>query len=140
MTDQRPTMFVAEDSNIASLYEALFGKEYAVTVAQTGEEAFALAGESAGFDISLIDIIMPVENDDLSMDDTHTTGLRLIKYMIDHKRCDRFVVLTVRWDIEDKLTDIIAGRAHYDLLLKTQANEDMIRSSITKLMAKDKGE
>jgi CheY-like chemotaxis protein len=135
MTESKPSMLVAEDSDIAALYKELFGNEFAVTVAQTGEEAFASVDESQGFDISIVDIIMPVENEARTLCEADTTGLRLIEYLISQRKCGRFVVITVRWDIAEELSNLIAGSASYVLLLKTQADEETIRSGIAKLMS-----
>ena len=134
MSTPKPTMFIAEDSRIATLYERMFNQEFDVTVAQTGGEAFRTAADHGPFNVCIIDIIMPVESDAFSLADADTTGLRLIEYLVTQHKAERFLVLTVRWDVKDEVAELLRGH-HHALLLKGDTNTDEIRDKVRQLMA-----
>ena len=129
------TMLLAEDSEtLGSLYERVF-RDFNIIWAKGGEEAMAAIEGSEGFDICVMDVIMPVENTSLSLADADDTGLRLIERLVDQKKCSRFLVLTVRWGLEGTVQKLLEGRGTWRILLKQEADEDEMLGAVRELMA-----
>ena len=130
-----PSVLVAEDSKLAEVYSQLLKNEFHVTLAQSGEMALAAIDLADQFDLCLIDIILPVEAPTMPISEAQTTGLRLIKRLLDQKKCSRFLVVTVRPDIRADLDALLKKRADYRLLLKYEASTEEILAAAKDLMA-----
>ena len=133
----RRKLFVAEDSRMARSYRNLFSAEYDVVIAETGREAWELIAQHGPFDISIIDIVMPVE---VPNENCERTGLRLINHMLETKMGKRFVVLTARHDIGGDILTTVGGRGVYSYLLKAEVDERSLRSAVSDLMQDAHGE
>ncbi len=138
MSTPKPTMLIAEDSLIADWYNRMFGEQFDVTVARTGVEAFRVASEHARFDICIIDIIMPVESPDRSLQDADTTGLRLIEYLLRNRKAKRILVLTVRGDVKVQVDELV-GECRHAFLCKVDTCTDEILATVQQLMADGHG-
>ena len=137
MADEKPRMLIVEDSSMIKLLEDLFRDRFDVTAARNGAEACGEMKDGNRFDVAIVDCIMPVESSDRSLADTQATGLRVIRRLLENGLCSRFLVLTVRWDIEDDLARLFAGRekAKYRLLLKSDTKDDEIVETVHALIA-----
>jgi CheY-like chemotaxis protein len=117
----KPKMFIAEDSpTLLPLLARLFDNEFDVVEADSGSDALAKISLGGPFDIAIMDMVMPVENMELGLEDAGETGLRLIDLMLKEALCSRFVILTVRWNLEERLSTLIGERARYSGQAKQQ--------------------
>jgi len=138
MMTKKPTMLIAEDSDtLAPLFVNLFSDDFDVVLAQDGAQAVAIIDKTDRFDVCVIDCIMPVESPKLALADADETGLRLIRYILERQKCSRFVVLSIRWDLEEKLESIIPDRTAWTLLLKQDTDSDGIRTAVARLIDTD---
>jgi len=134
MNQEKPRMFIAEDSSIAQLYELMFSSQFGITTAETGREAWALVNQHPRFDVAIIDVVMPNENAEQGMEEIETTGLRLIDHMLSTAKCKRFLILTARHALSDQIEQLMRGRGFHRYLLKRDATDQSIREAITELM------
>ena len=134
MNSSKKRMFIVEDSDLAEMYGDIFGDSFQTVIAKNGEEALHLARGSEQFDIAIIDMIMPVEDESLALEDQAETGLRVMNFLIAEKKCSRFLVITVRWDTEDLLRQRMRDRADYTVLLKSETDRDEIVKSVDRLL------
>ncbi len=135
MTAVKPKMLIAEDSDIAALLESKFSGEFDVVVAKTGAKACQAIDEAQAFAVCIIDIIMPVEEKSLNLSDADETGIRLIERILKQSKCRRFLILTVRWDLEETLAKVFQGKAAYRLLLKADAEPKDISEAIRDVLS-----
>ena len=96
----------------------MFSHRFETVTAANGQAVLAAVERIGHFDVALMDIVMPIESDELKLEDSSTTGLRLIKRMIKGGVCKRFVVVTVRWDLEEEIQDLQKDGAVLELLVK----------------------
>ncbi len=137
MSSVRPKMLIVEDSDIAEQFERLFADEFDTVVARTGIAAFGEVEVAEHFDICIIDIILPVEDESLALRDADETGVRLIKHIVTHGKAERVLVLTVRGEMENQIRDIGMGRLVFEVIQKQSASdEEMIRDAVARLLAK----
>ena len=117
MAVERPKqILVVEDAKgIARGYATILEDAgYEVTLCFTGEQAKQLITQKRVFDLAIMDIVLPAEDQEKhSLKESHDTGLRLIRRMVDECLCDRFYVITVRDDLEEKLRIICKAPAKY---------------------------
>jgi CheY-like chemotaxis protein len=129
-------MLVAEDSEgLAEMIASSFCQSFTVAVARTGREAVAIIDGRPGFDICLVDVVMPPESPGMSLADAMTTGIRIVRRMIDTGKCRRFLVVTVRHDVEATLKATIGDSAHWKVLLKQTSGPEDLRAAVEELMA-----
>jgi len=126
-------MLIAEDSNIAQQLELLFAHRFEVIVARNGREAFGEVARHKRFDICIVDIIMPIETEDLGLRDADETGIRLIKEIVAKRKCGRIVVLTVRWDVKKRIVQMMDQSMCCRVLLKQEADADTITKAVDDL-------
>jgi CheY-like chemotaxis protein len=99
MPDTKRRILIVEDAEgIASLYEQLLKDQYDLTICHSGREAQALIDQEKKFDMTIIDIVLPPEEEGLTLDDCQSTGLRLMNAMLRREMCSRFYVITVLKD------------------------------------------
>lgn len=136
MDTTKPLMLIAEDSAIVEDYERIFADEFEMLVARDGEEAFALVDEVEKLDICVVDVIMPVETSGSTLEDTKTTGMRLIQYVLDQEKCSRFLIITVRWEIETDVEQFMPTGAEWRFLRKRDVKRaSIVQDAVRELMA-----
>lgn len=126
-------MLIAEDSNIAKQLELKFADRFKVIVARNGREAFGQVERHDRFDICIVDIIMPIETGDLDLRAADETGIRLIEEIVAKRKCERFLVLTVRWDVKERIEKMMEQSMRCRVLLKQEANADTITEAVDDL-------
>lgn len=139
MSAPKPSMLIAEDSEIAEQLQILFADRFEVVLARDGSEAFAEVECHERFDICLLDIIMPIEKGDLDLRAADETGIRLIQEIVAKRKCGRFLVLTVRWDVEETIEQMMDRSMCCRVLLKQEADADSITQAVDELMQFDPG-
>jgi CheY-like chemotaxis protein len=125
-------MLIAEDSDLRDMFRELFAASFEVVTAQNEGEAGDKIASEPKFDVAIIDVIMPVEN---PADDEDETGLRIMKRLIDTGKCRNFVVLSVRWDVAERVRAIAAGKAQAVVLSKRETDPDDLIKHVSQLTA-----
>lgn len=131
-------MLIAEDAKDTLQHlQELFDPDYEVVSACNGEEAFRIVRHTDYFDISIVDIVMPIESKKMRMKEGRDTGIRLIEEMIDKKKTHRILVFTVRGEIEDRMPGIVGSSVQWRFLDKKRwyGNDDKMRTTVRELMA-----
>jgi CheY-like chemotaxis protein len=142
-TDEaRPRMLIAEDSSLGELLVATFETPFDVTLVkdefearqEIDETAQLLAeGKNCAFDVCIFDVIMPP--DDAYQDSEEDTGLRLIQTALAKQVCRSAVVLTVRWDVAERLGELFNGSVFHKLLLKQKSETEQIETAVNEALA-----
>lgn len=132
---EKPRMFIAEDSKtLLDAYVDKFSERFEVVRSRGGRKAFALVEESKPFDICIVDLIMPVEAKKFGMEDAEETGVRLIKHIVEKGKSQRIIVMTVRWDVEKDVEEVIDQKTRYKFLLKQRCRAGDLGNEVNKLM------
>ena len=140
--DIKKRILIVEDAeDIARGYQTILEREgkgkYDVTVCLTGEEVQRLIDEKQKFDIVVMDIMMPAENlKKHTLEDCHSTGLRLVKQMVKKHICRRFYVITVRPDLKHNLEKICNKAAHLEYEDKLDHEPEKFCPKVEMLLAK----
>jgi len=112
----RPRILLVENTDtLSDRYRKALGNSFRVTLCKTGSEVAKLVNDGAKFDLAIMDVILPPEEEGL---DLENTGLRLIDMMRLAGTCRRFIINTVRWDIRGKIERICDGRAVWEYVIK----------------------
>ena len=135
--NDKPRMLVAEDaSGVLSKLKDLFTAKFDVVAAATGRDVLAVMKQRAPFVVALMDIVMPVEDEARNLADAGSTGLRLMERMIAEGVCSRFVVVSVRWDLEEQIRGLEKRGAVIEFLVKQQiTGSDEIEEAVNRVVA-----
>lgn len=82
----------AHSTNV--LHEWFLREKFVCIVCDTGFEAREVIESGRVFDLVITDIVIPIEDTELTLDDVWTTGIRLIIMMLEKGTCKRFYVCT----------------------------------------------
>jgi DNA-binding NtrC family response regulator len=134
MMSTKPSILLAEDSSLGLTMLDYLSDKYNIDLARNGREVIECINKGKTYDVCIIDIIMPVEELEFSIEDSQETGIRLISKIISSGTSFRFLVLTVRKDVENKVKEIIGNNGIYTFLLKISTDSIEIEDSIKNLL------
>lgn len=122
MNISRPKILIIEDARgVAFLYKKILEDEYDVTLCYSGEEAIKCLEEQKHFDLIILDVVLPTEDEKYTLEDCSQTGYRLLMKMIKDKVSSRFYVITVKCEMKEMFENICNN---FNVILKFEAKID----------------
>lgn len=139
MSEARRILIVEDSRGTASGYRELLEREgagYDCTVCITGIEAVEVIDSGMRFDLAVMDIILPPEDGEKALEESHETGLRLMEMMIEKGTCRRFYVITVSGKQKVEIERICKGRAVFLFECKYDNEPSMFTVNVAELLGK----
>ncbi len=132
----KPRILVAEDSkSVARMYRQLLSGEHDVTMCCSGTEVQSLIRQHRRFDLAIMDIVLPPEDEGLPLVDSQRTGLRLMESMARSGTCPRFYVITVQKDLKEKVEAICRdARAVLQFVYKLDSEPEELVENVRHLL------
>ena len=135
-SDRRRVLIVEDASGVAQMYRDLLRNSGCfVVTCSGGAEVESLINSGERFDLVVTDIVLPPEDSEkYTLDECQTTGLRLIKKMIDRNVCHRFYVITVCKDVRQQVETICEKSALLLFKYKLDNEPDEFVNNINRLL------
>jgi CheY-like chemotaxis protein len=122
----KPQILIADSAEGTNVfYERMLGKNFECTICTTGKAAKKVIEQGEGFDLALMELVLPVEDEKLRLEDAWTTGVRLIRMMLEKGTCQRFYVCTSQDRYQEQVISLCDGRAvlHFEHLFDNEPEE-----------------
>jgi CheY-like chemotaxis protein len=102
---QKKKVVIIEDAKgIAEGYKTMLGElDCDITVCHSGRDLQSLIDNNQTFDLALVDIMLPGDDEKYTLAECQDTGVRLIGKMLQKETCRRFYVITVRSSLKDRV-------------------------------------
>ena len=136
MNRHRMSMLIVQENGcIARMLGNLFAARFDRILATSGVAALDEIRRRRHFDICIMEILLGVESPQLHVNDAQMTGIRLIKYMLEHGVSQRFLVLTGQLGLQDEVKRLVDGQGAIEYLHASDVeNEGTILRAVDRLM------
>jgi len=111
MDDKKKILIIESAKGLSRCYEYLLGEKFECTCCFTGMEAKKVIERGKRFDVVIMAIVLPIEDQSLSLEDCYETGIRLMALMLERGTCRRFYVISTRLKNGSEISAMCEGKA-----------------------------